>query len=151
MYMTHVCCSKKFSKRVLGQMKQILTQDQWHQSYPNKICHSTIMIVIHFNNILSLSFLIWTYQVKIKNAEIFGPWCKAENTTCKGGLISEGVLVPLPAEDSKSLPWAKNLNLPPIKVNKLFIFSAQRSDLAPFIGNGTKVKIHSEIKPPLFH
>ena len=31
----------------------------------------------------------------------------------------------------------------------LFKFSAQGSDLAPFIGNGTKVKIFSEIKPPL--
>ena len=28
-------------------------------------------------------------------------------------------------------------------------FSAQRSDLPPFVGNGTKVKISSEINPPL--
>ena len=28
-------------------------------------------------------------------------------------------------------------------------FSAQGRDLAPFLGNGTKVKIPSEIKPPL--
>jgi hypothetical protein len=28
-------------------------------------------------------------------------------------------------------------------------FSAQESDLAPFVGNGTKVKIPSEIKLPL--
>ena len=41
-------------------------------------------------------------------------------------------------------------------MNKLFIvlgrkskFSAQWSDLAPFVGNGTQVKIPSEIKPPL--
>ena len=26
---------------------------------------------------------------------------------------------------------------------------AQGSDLAPFVGNGTKIKIPSEIKPPL--
>ena len=30
-----------------------------------------------------------------------------------------------------------------------FKFSAQGSDLAQIIGNGTKVKIPSEIKPPL--
>ena len=28
-------------------------------------------------------------------------------------------------------------------------YSAQESDLAPFVGNGTKVKIYSEIKLPL--
>ena len=28
-------------------------------------------------------------------------------------------------------------------------FTAQGSDLAPFVGNGTKIKIPSEIKPPL--
>ena len=28
-------------------------------------------------------------------------------------------------------------------------FKAQGSNLAPFIGNGTKIKITSEIKPPL--
>ena len=30
-----------------------------------------------------------------------------------------------------------------------FKFSAQESDLAHFVGNGTKAKIPSEIKPPL--
>ena len=30
----------------------------------------------------------------------------------------------------------------------IFKFSAQNSDLAPFVANGTKVKIPSEIKPP---
>ena len=30
-----------------------------------------------------------------------------------------------------------------------FKFSAQENDLAPFVGNGTKAKISSEIKPPL--
>ena len=33
--------------------------------------------------------------------------------------------------------------------NKIPKFSAQGSDLAPFIGNGTKFQIPSEIKPPL--
>jgi hypothetical protein len=41
-----------------------------------------------------------------------------------------------------------------LEQNKLFMgkkfkFSAQGSDLAPFVGNGIKVKIPSEIKPPL--
>ena len=31
-----------------------------------------------------------------------------------------------------------------------FKFSAQKNDLAPFVGNGTKVKILSEFQPPLF-
>ena len=31
-----------------------------------------------------------------------------------------------------------------------FKYSAQKSDLARFVGNGTKVKIPSEIRPPLF-
>ena len=30
-----------------------------------------------------------------------------------------------------------------------FKFSAQESALAPFVGSGTKVKIPSDIKPPL--
>ena len=41
------------------------------------------------------------------------------------------------------------MNFLPFAVNKLFKFSAQGSDLAPFVGNGTKIKILSEIKPPL--
>ena len=48
-------------------------------------------------------------------------------------------LVPLPAKGAKSLSWAEHLNK----------FSAQESDLTPFVGNETKVKIPSEIKPPL--
>ena len=69
----------------------------------------------------------------------------------KGGYISEGILilVPLPRKGAKSCHWADNLNFPPITVNNLFKFSTQGSDLAPFIGNGTKVKIPYEIKPPL--
>ena len=37
----------------------------------------------------------------------------------------------------------------PLTANNLFKFSAQGSDLVPFVGNLTKVKIPSEIKPPL--
>ena len=42
-----------------------------------------------------------------------------------------------------------NQNFPPFSVNNLFKFSTQGSDLEPFVGNGTEVKIPSEIKPPL--
>ena len=41
------------------------------------------------------------------------------------------------------------MNLPPITVNNLFELTAQESDLAPFIGNWTKEKTPSKIKPPL--
>ena len=73
-------------------------------------------------------------------------------STAKGGnLISEGILtlVPLPNNGAKSLPWTESLNFPPFTVNNYFKLSVQGSDLAPFLGNGTKVKAPSEIKPPL--
>ena len=65
----------------------------------------------------------------------------------KGGLVTEGILtlVPLPTKGAESLPW--NLNFPPLE--NLFKFSAQGSNLAPFVGNGTEVKILSEIMPQL--
>ena len=68
----------------------------------------------------------------------------------KGGLILEGILtlVPLPTKSAKSLSCAENLNFPPLTVDSLDKFSAQESDLA-IVGNGTKVKIPSEIKPPI--
>ena len=43
----------------------------------------------------------------------------------------------------------KNLNKLFTEIGVKFEFSAQRSDLAPFVSNGTKVKAPSEIKPPL--
>ena len=46
-------------------------------------------------------------------------------------------------------PEQQNFNFLTITGNNLFKFSAQESDLAPFVDNGTKVKIPSEIKPPL--
>ena len=50
----------------------------------------------------------------------------------KGGLISKGILIFVPCN-----------NFPSITVVNLFKFSVQESDLAPFIDNGTKVKIPS--------
>jgi hypothetical protein len=58
-------------------------------------------------------------------------------------------LVTLPTKGAKSCPGAENLNFPSFSVNNLFKFSAQGQDLAHIVGNGTKVKISSEIKPPL--
>ena len=44
---------------------------------------------------------------------------------------------------AKSYPWAENGKLFTVKGRKLF---AQGRDLSLFVGNVTKVKIHSEIK-----
>ena len=73
------------------------------------------------------------------------------NSLAKGGLISEVILtlVSLLRKGAESLPWAENSNFPPISLNNLFNLSAQGGDLAPFVGNGTKVKIPSAIKQPL--
>ena len=55
----------------------------------------------------------------------------------------------MPIKDAKSLPWAENFNqLFTVKGGK-FKFSAQMNDLAPFAGNGTKIKIPFDIKSPL--
>ena len=70
----------------------------------------------------------------------------------KGGLTSEGILtlVPLPKRGAKSCHWAENLNkLFTVKGGK-FKLSAQGRDLSLFVGNGTKVKIPSEIKLYLY-
>ena len=55
----------------------------------------------------------------------------------KGGLITEGILtlVPLPTKGAKSLPWAEILNKLFTVIGKKFIFSAQGSGFAPFVGN----------------
>jgi hypothetical protein len=45
-----------------------------------------------------------------------------------------------PIASIPSLTWLRTV---PITVNNLFKSSAQGSDLAPFVGNGTKVKISS--------
>ena len=55
-------------------------------------------------------------------------------------------LVPLPTKGVKSLFRAENLDFP---VNNLFKFSAQESNLVPFVSNEPKFKIPSEIKPLL--
>ena len=74
-----------------------------------------------------------------------------ERTLPKGGLITERILkvVPLPTKCAKSLPRAENLNKLFTEKCGKFKFSAQGRDLALFVGNGTKVKIPSEIKPAL--
>ena len=76
---------------------------------------------------------------------------KGASCQTKSGLISKGILIldPFPTKGAESLPWAENLNFLLLTVNNVFKFSAQGSNLTPFIGNGTKVKIPSEIEPPL--
>ena len=60
----------------------------------------------------------------------------------KGSLISEGILtlVTLPKKGAKSWPWAGSLNFPLFTVNKLFKFSVQGRDLAPFLAMWQKAK-----------
>ena len=55
----------------------------------------------------------------------------------------------MPTKGAKSLPRAKNLNKLFTVIGEKFKFSAQGSDLAFFVDNRVKVKILSEIKPPL--
>ena len=57
--------------------------------------------------------------------------------------------VPLPTKGAKLLPLVEKVNSFFTVKGRKFKFSAQEKDLAPFVGNGTKVKIPSEIKPPL--
>ena len=78
---------------------------------------------------------LWYYSIELK---------------VKGGLISEGILtsVLLPTKCAKSL-LSRKFEFPGLNSKQLIIFSAQESDLAPFVGNGTKVKKKlSDIKPP---
>ena len=65
--------------------------------------------------------------------------------------MSEGIstLVPLAIKGAKSLPWEENSNKLFTVMGTKFKFSAHGSDLAPFVGKGTKFKIPFEIKPPL--
>ena len=65
--------------------------------------------------------------------------------SAKGGLISKGILtlVLLPKKGAKLLIFLSR------KICMKFKFSAQEIDLAPFVGNGIRVEIPSEIKPPL--
>ena len=70
----------------------------------------------------------------------------------KGGLISEDIfnLDPLPKKRCTMTLLSRKFEFPASNlVNNLFKFSAQESDLAPFFGNGTKVKIPSEMNLPL--
>ena len=69
----------------------------------------------------------------------------------KGGLISEVILalVSLAIKGIKLLPWVENLNKFFTEKGRKFKFTAKGSYLALFVGNGTKLKIPSEIKLPL--
>ena len=67
--------------------------------------------------------------------------------------MSEGLLFLVPIVDKRwqITPLSRKFEFPAytyIKVNNLFKFSAQASDLVPFVAYGIKDKIPSEIKPP---
>ena len=70
-------------------------------------------------------------------------------TPIKGGLISEKYFDFGPIAKKRYQITAENLNQLFTVMGGKFKLSAQGRDLAPFVGNGTKVKIPSEIKPPL--
>ena len=92
-----------------------------------------------------LTYVHSTREIKIISRRLPNLYVRGThwtNTQCllwsklyhKGDLISDSILilVPLPAKGAKSLPWAENLNLPSI-TTLVFNFSAQASNLAPFI------------------
>ena len=68
----------------------------------------------------------------------------------KGDLISESILtlVPLPKR-CQITPLSRNLKTLLTGRCRKFKFSAQMIDLAPFVGNETKIRIPSEIKRAL--
>ena len=83
----------------------------------------------------------WNYQFWFTHftlCTIICIWCLA-----KGGLISDGICF-----RPQNVPnHSPKQNFPPMTLaNNLF---AQEIDLAPYIGNATKVEIPFEIKPPL--
>ena len=69
----------------------------------------------------------------------------------KGSLIPEDILtvVPLPEKSAKFRPWAESLNFLPFYGKQLIQIFCSGARFGTFFGNGTKVKIPSEIKPPL--
>ena len=89
-----------------------------------------IVFLIFYHFILAL--FVWSYL-----KTIFAPKCETPSkwklspgkihscflrfASFKGGLISEGILiwVPLPTKGARLLPWAENLNFPPITLNNL--------------------------------
>ena len=64
----------------------------------------------------------------------------------KVGLIKESILtsVPLLRKGAKFTPLSRKFEY----LSCLLLRAGNSRDLTPFVGNGTKVKILSEIKPP---
>ena len=107
-------------------------------------CHRKGKGVRRKNYLVSDSF-------NCKNIQSLGLQKHLYYLVSKCGLTSEGILilVPLPTKGAKSL-LRRKFEFPSKTVNNLlFKFSAQESNLAPFVGDGNKVKIPSEIKPLL--
>ena len=67
----------------------------------------------------------------------------------KGGLIPEDISTMVSSTTKSAKSLKENLNKVFTVIGEKLKFPAQESDLAPFVGNGTKVKIPYEIKPPL--
>jgi hypothetical protein len=93
-------------------------------------------------------FLLSSSHYKCNSIELF--FCKklplpVSIAVLKVAWSQRVSLFPLPRKAAKALPWAENLNFPPITVNNL----PTQIDLALFIRNRTKIKLPFEIKPPL--
>ena len=135
------------------------------------------MVIFHFFIFEVLSF-ITKYVIQFKKSHVFTCNCSLNremygnatmrgcgtNAVCtvpcclvqqregnKDRLISKGILalVSFPTKFSKLLSWAKNLNRLFTTMGEKMKFFAQKSDMAPYVGNFTKIKIPFEIKQPL--
>ena len=68
----------------------------------------------------------------------------------KGTLILEGILtlVPLPTKSAPNSPMSRKFEFPTIYSKQLIQTFCSGEKFGTFFGNGTKVKIPSQIKPP---
>ena len=86
----------------------------------------------------------------MKSRTSFSKFISYQMTLFKGSLISEGnlTLVPLPIERCQITPLIRKFEY------VVYCLGAENSNsllsnLAPFLGNGTKIKIPSDMQPPL--
>ena len=134
----HCRFGRNFSKKSAHRLAWLqLWSDQLIQN-PNP--KSTHIVFINFwaypETISKWNYQFWFTHFTL--CTIICIWCLA-----KGGLISDGICF-----RPQNVPnHSPKQNFPPMTLaNNLF---AQEIDLAPYIGNATKVEIPFEIKPPL--
>ena len=108
--------------------------------------HNLKLICTSFH--FRLALYVYEYLLHVGAQKAAQTFLNEVRVLTKGALISEGILtlVPLQKKGAKSHPWVKNLNKLFTEKGGNFDISAQGRDLAPFVGNESKVKIPSEIK-----